>query len=162
MTKSSAKTARRKTRRSHRKTAPKKAKKVSQKVAAESVHMQRKLEAPLEPIRSSGVQDTFRGLAERNVAQTRELYEHSKSTLQAMLESWQRSFGAAGQGVVALNRRIVDVADRNINNSFNFATALAGAKNLAEVLELQASYWRKQFAADTFGELKSSPKRRNQ
>jgi hypothetical protein len=161
MTKSSAKTARRKTRHSQRKTAAKNAKKVSRKVAAESVPTQRKLELPLEPIRSSGVQDAFRGLAERNVAQTRELYDHSKSTLQAMLESWQRSFGAAGQGVVALNRRIVDVADRNINNNFDFATALAGAKHLAEIMELHASYWRKQFAADTSGELRSSPKRRN-
>jgi hypothetical protein len=34
--------------------------------------------------------------------------------------------------------------DSNINNSFDLATALAGAKDLAEVVELQAAYWRKQ------------------
>jgi hypothetical protein len=150
MTKSPAKVAARKTRHSHRRTAPKNAKKVRRKVTAERVHAtQRKFDTALEPFRSTRVQDTFRGLAERNVAQTRELYNHSKSTLHAILESWQKSFGAAGQGAVALNRRIIDIADRNINSNFDFATALAGAKTLAEVAELQAAYWRKQFAAGT-------------
>ena len=86
--------------------------------------------------------DTFRVLAERNVAHTRELYEGSKNTLQAVLESWQKSFGAAGQGVVALNRRFIDLAERNINTGFDLATGLAGARNMAEVMELQSAYWR--------------------
>jgi hypothetical protein len=89
------------------------------------------------------VPDTFRVLAERNVAHTRELYEGSKNTLQAVLESWQKSFGAAGQGAAALNRRFIDLAERNINTGFDLATGLAGARNLAEVMELQAAYWRK-------------------
>ena len=89
------------------------------------------------------VPDTFRVLAERNVAHTRELYEGSKNTLQAVLESWQKSFGAAGQGVVALNRRFIDLAERNINTGFDLATGLARARNLAEIMELQAAYWRK-------------------
>lgn len=145
MTKSSTKVAARKKRQKHRQTASKIVEKVSKKVAAERVRdTQRKTEAPLEQFRSTRVHHTFRGLAERNVAQTRELYERSKSTLQAILESWQKTFGAAGQGAVALNRRIIDIADRNINNSFDLATALAGAKDLAEVVELQAAYWRKQ------------------
>jgi hypothetical protein len=46
---------------------------------------------------------------------------------------------------LALNRKIIDVADRNINSGFDLATSLARAKNLAEVMELQAAYWRKQF-----------------
>ena len=105
------------------------------------------MDAPLEAFRSTTVQDTFRGLAERNLTQTREVYEHSKNTLQAILESWEKTFGAAGQGAVALNRSIIDIADRNINNTFDFAADLAGAKNLTEVLEAQAAYWRKQLSA---------------
>jgi hypothetical protein len=84
------------------------------------------------------------------VAQTRELYERSKSTLQAVLESFQKSFGAAGQGVVALNVKMIDLAERNINTGFDLATNLASARNLAEVMELQATYWRK-----VLGELRS-------
>ena len=99
--------------------------------------------ALLEQFPGTQVPNTFRVLAERNVAQTRELYEGSKNTLQAVLESWQKSFGAAGQGAVALNRRFIDLAERNINTGFDLATNLASARNLAEVMELQASYWRK-------------------
>jgi len=89
------------------------------------------------------VPDTIRVLAERNVGHTRELYEGSKNTLHAVLESWQNSFGAASQGAAALNRRFIDLAERNINTGFDLATGLAGARNLAEVMELQAAYWRK-------------------
>jgi hypothetical protein len=98
-------------------------------------------------LRGAQVPDTLRALAERNVAQTREQYERSKNTLKAVLESWQKSFGAAGEGAVALNRKIVDIAERNINISFELATGLAGARNLTEVMQLQASYWRKLLGA---------------
>ena len=101
--------------------------------------------ALFEQFPGTQVPETFRVLAERNVAHTRELYEGSKNTLQAVLESWQKSFGAAGQGTAALNRRFVDLAERNINTGFDLATRLAGAKTLAEVMGLQAAYWRKLF-----------------
>jgi len=86
----------------------------------------------------------MRALAEKNIAQTRELYERSKDALEAVLASWERSFDAAGQGAVALNRRVIDITQRNIDSGFELAKSLAGAKNLAEAMELQASYWRKQ------------------
>jgi hypothetical protein len=63
--------------------------------------------------------------------------------------SWERSFDAGGQGVAALNRKVIDIAQRNINSGFDLAKSLAGAKNLAEWLELQAAYWRKQLGALT-------------
>ena len=68
------------------------------------------------------------------------------STLVATLE---RTFDAAGQGVVAFNRKIIDIAQRNVNSGFDLANSLAGAKNLAEIVELQAACWRKMFAALT-------------
>jgi hypothetical protein len=89
------------------------------------------------------VPNTFRVLAERNVAQTRELYEGSKNTLQAVLESWQKLFGAAGQDAAALNRRFIDLTERNMNTGFDLAMGFAGARNFAEVMELQAAYWSK-------------------
>ena len=64
--------------------------------------------------------------------------------LEGVMESWERSFDAAGQGAVALNRKIIDIAQRNINSSFDLAKNLAGAKNLAEAVEMQSSYWRNQ------------------
>ena len=114
------------------------------KVAAEMVRdTHRKTTALFEQFPGTQVPDTFRVLAERNVAHTRELYEGSKNTLQAVLESWQKSFGAAGQGAAVLNRRFIDLTERNISTGFDLATDLAGARNFAEVMELQAAYWSK-------------------
>lgn len=95
------------------------------------------------------VSEAMRALAEKNVAQTRELYEHSKHALEAALETLERSFDAMGQGATALNRKVMEIAQCNIDSGFDLAKSLAGAKNLAEVIELQATYWRKQF--DTLG-----------
>ena len=153
MTKSASKVAARKTRTANPKMTSKgtgkagnKHHKPAAKVAAEMVRVtHRKTTVLFEQFPVTQVPDTFRVLAERNVAHTRELYEGSKNTLQAVLESWQKSFGAAGQGAAVLNRRFIDLAERNINTGFDLATGLAGARNLAEVMELQAAYWRKLF-----------------
>jgi hypothetical protein len=149
MTKSASKAAARKMRGANRKTASKSIGKArnhrtSAKLAAEMVRDTRgESVAQFEQFRSAQVPDSLRALAESNVAQTRELYERSKSTVQALFESWQKSFGAAAQGAVGLNRTMVDSAERNIDTAFELATELAGARNFAEVMELQAAYWRK-------------------
>ena len=98
--------------------------------------------------------ESMRALAEKSVAQTRELYVHS---LEAVLEGWERFVVAAGQGTLALNRKAIDITRRNINNGFGLAERLAGAKNLAEAMELQTSYWRKQVGelASQAGEMRT-------
>ena len=99
-----------------------------------------------ELVHDTQLPEAMRALAEKNVAQTRELYERSKDALETVLTSWEKSFDAAGQGVAALNRKVIDITQRNINSGFEFAKSLAGAKNLAEAMELQATYWRKQLS----------------
>ena len=98
--------------------------------------------------------ESMRALAEKSVAQVRELYVHS---LEAVLESWERFVVAAGQGTVALNRKAIDITRRNITNGFSLAESLAGAKNVAEAMELQTTYWRKQVGelASQAGEMRA-------
>jgi phasin len=91
--------------------------------------------------------EAARELAEKSVAQTREAYERSKSALEAALDTMARSFDSLGQGAAALNRKIIDIAHQNVNSGFDLAKSLATAKNLAEVVELRATYWHKQFSA---------------
>jgi len=91
--------------------------------------------------------EAVRVLAEKNIAQTREMYERSKDALETVLESWERTFDAAGQGAVALNRKVIDITQRNINAGFDFAKSLVGAKTLAEAMELHSTYWSKQLNA---------------
>jgi hypothetical protein len=152
MTKSSArKAAAQKARSTYRKTARKvgarKAhsgdRKTASKVATEKARgTYRKTAARFEEFAyDAQMPESMRALAEKSVAQTREFYVHS---VEAVLESWERFVVAAGQGTVALNRKAIDIALRNINTSFGLAERLAGAKNLAEAMELQTTYWRKQ------------------
>jgi hypothetical protein len=114
-------------------------------VATDQMHGARRLIVDqFEEFRDAQVPATLRDLAERNVSQTRALYERSKDAVQAVLVSWNKSFGAANQGVVALNLKVIDIAERNISTGFDLAMNLAGAKNAAEAVEMQSAYWRKQ------------------
>jgi phasin len=95
----------------------------------------------------TSVPKAVRSAAEKTVAQTREVYERSKTTLEAVVETWEKSFGAAGQGAVALNRKFIELAQRNMNSGFELASSLAGAKTLTEIVELNTAYWQKQVGA---------------
>ncbi len=78
-------------------------------------------------------------------SQTREAYDGSKDALEASITTFERSFDAAGWGAAAFNRKIIDIAQQNLNSCFDLANSLAGAKNLAEIVELQTAHWRKRF-----------------
>ena len=87
--------------------------------------------------------DAVRATAEKAVDQSREVYDRSKDALDASVTTLERTFDAAGQGAVAFNRKIIDIAKRNVNFGFDLANSVAGAKNLSEMVELQAAYWQK-------------------
>jgi hypothetical protein len=126
-----AKKAHRTNRRAASKTVAEKARASYRKTAAQFEEFARDAQMP----------ESMRALAEKSVSQTRELYVHS---LEAVLDSWEGFVVAAGQGAVALNRKAIDIARRNIINGFSLAESLAAARNLAEAMELQTAYWRKQ------------------
>jgi phasin len=97
----------------------------------------------------TSIPEGVRAIAEKSVAQTREVYDRSKDALDASVATFERTFDAAGQGAAAFNRRIIDIAQRNVNSGFDLAKSLAGAKNLTEIAEVQAAYWRKMFSTLT-------------
>jgi hypothetical protein len=89
------------------------------------------------------VPEAVRSMNEKTVAQTRELYDRSKDAFDAQVSTLERTFAAAGQGVVAFNRKFVDITQRNINATFDLAKSMPGSKNLAEIRQLQGAYWQK-------------------
>ena len=172
MTKSSAHKATKKTRGTHRKTArkvgagnahsndrkmaPKAVAQKGRKAVAETARTTyRRTAVQFDQLaQTAQMPEQIRALAEKSVAQTRELYVHS---LEAVLESWEGFVVAAGRGAVALNRKAIDLARRNINDGFRLAESLAGAKNVAEAMELHTAYWRKQVGelASQAGEMRT-------
>jgi phasin len=91
------------------------------------------------------VPESVRALAEKTVNQSREAYERGKDALEEAVDAVERSFDAAGQGATAFNRKLIDLAQRNLNSAFDLAKSLAGAKNVAEIVELQSAFIRRQF-----------------
>jgi hypothetical protein len=54
-------------------------------------------------------------------------------------------FDGANESVAAVNRKIIDITQRNLNLGLDLARSLAGARNPFEITELLASFWWKQF-----------------
>jgi hypothetical protein len=97
----------------------------------------------------AAIPEALGAVAEKTVGQTREAYDSSRDALEASIATFERSFDAAGWGAAAFNHKIIDIARRNLNSGGDLATSLAGARNLAEIVKLQAAYWRKQFSVLT-------------
>jgi Phasin protein len=68
---------------------------------------------------------------------------------EAVLSDFERTFEAAAQGALLLHREMIDIAQRNVNASFSLLRRLAGVKDLGEIVDLQAAYWRNQLVAFT-------------
>jgi hypothetical protein len=93
----------------------------------------------------TAIPENVRALAGKFAAQNRETYRYLDA-FDAAVVTFERSFEAAGKSAIVFNRKIVDMARRNVDESFDLATSLTGAKNLADSAKFQAAYWRKQFA----------------
>ena len=92
------------------------------------------------------IPESVRTMAESGVAQTRQATNRSMDALETSVATFEKSFDAAGQGAVAFNRKFIDLARRNLNSSFDLAKSLAGARTLTDMVELQTTFWRGQFA----------------
>jgi hypothetical protein len=62
--------------------------------------------------------ETARELGKISEAPKLEVYEGTKNALAASLNTMARSFDALGQGAAALNRKIIEIAQQNVNSSF--------------------------------------------
>ena len=53
---------------------------------------------------------------------------------------------AANQNAAAVNRKVIEITQRNLNLGFELAKSLArGAGNPSEIVRVLTSFWRKQF-----------------
>ena len=91
------------------------------------------------------VPEAVRTVAEKTVTQSREAYENAKDVMEEAVEVLEKSIDQAGQGAAAINHKVIEMTQTNLNTSFDLAKNIAGAKNVAEILELQNAFVRKQF-----------------
>jgi phasin len=86
----------------------------------------------------------MRAVAEKSVAQAKEAVEGFISAAQRTVSAIEGQAEAARKGAKDVSGKAMVFAERNITSSFDFAQKLVRAKDVQEMLELQASYIQNQ------------------
>ena len=91
----------------------------------------------------------FREFAEKSASQARDAYARLKTAGEEATGLIEETFENARDGALAIGVKAIDTAKVNSDASFALAHDIFGAKTLAEVIELQSAFARKQFEAMT-------------
>jgi phasin len=86
----------------------------------------------------------MRALAEKSVEQAKQAIEGFISEAHRMVSVLEGQAETARKGAKDVGEKAMDFAERNITSSFDFAQKLVRAKDVQEMLELQASYIKAQ------------------
>jgi phasin len=87
----------------------------------------------------------LREAAEASVSQAKEAFARMKSATEAASGIFAETFEAAQSHGVAMTLKAVEIAKANADASFDFLKAYLGAKTIADGIEVQTAYARKQF-----------------
>jgi phasin len=86
----------------------------------------------------------MRVLAEKSVEQAKQAIEGFISAAHRTVSTFEGQAESARKGAKDVSEKAMDFAQKNIASSFEFAQKLVHAKDLQEMLELQASYIKTQ------------------
>ena len=89
----------------------------------------------------------MRAMAEKSVAQAKQAVEGFISAAHRTVSTFEGQAETARKGAKDVSAKAMDFAGKNITSSFDFAQKLVRAKDMQEMLELQASYVRTQMQA---------------
>ncbi|WP_099864079.1 phasin [Pararhizobium haloflavum] len=90
------------------------------------------------------VTDTYREFAEKGVAQSKEAYAKMKTAAEDATKTMETTMETAQAGTVELGLKAIDQMRVNTESTFSHMEALLGVKSVAEMIELQSSFLRKQ------------------
>ncbi len=91
----------------------------------------------------------FREMAEKGVMQAKEAYDNYKSIAEDATDAIEESFASINKGTTDLQTKALGVAKHQINSGFDLVEQMLGVKTLAEAIEIQSEFARKQFDAIT-------------
>ena len=89
----------------------------------------------------------MRAMAEKSVEQAKQAVEGFISAAHRTVSAIEGQAETARKGAKDVSAKAMDFAGKNITSSFDFAQKLVRAKDMQEMLELQASYVRTQMQA---------------
>lgn len=88
--------------------------------------------------------ESYREFAEQGAVQSREAYARMKSAAEEATKTMETTVDSAQAGSLELGLKAVATLRTNAENTFSHMEALLGVKSVAELMELQSSYLRKQ------------------
>jgi phasin len=91
----------------------------------------------------------FREFAEKSVAQAKAGYEKLKAAAEETTDVMEDTFETARAGMVEYNLKAIEAVKANTDAAFSFAKDLVSVKTVAEAVELQTAFARRQFEAFT-------------
>jgi len=93
---------------------------------------------------SSKLAESFRDFAEKGAQQSKEAYAKLKSAGEEAGKTMEATVQTAQAGSVEIGLKAIDALRVNAESSLSHMEALLGVKSVAEFLELQTSFLRKQ------------------
>ena len=88
--------------------------------------------------------DGYREMADKSVNQTKETYAKVKAAAEDATKAMEATLENAQAGTVELSLKAIDAARGNVEHSLSHMEALLGVKSVAQMIELQTGYFRKQ------------------
>jgi len=99
-----------------------------------------------DPMSSFEIPADMRRLAETSVAQAKQAFDGFMSAAQQAVSRVESQTAAAQAGASDMSRKAMTFASQNMAASFAFAQKLAQARDVEEVMRLQADFLRSQMA----------------
>ena len=101
------------------------------------------------PTSAFDVPTAFREAAEKSVSQFRDSYDQMKVAAEDATALVEDTLETAREGALGLSEKALEAARTNSEASFELARDVFAAKTVADLVELQTSYTRKQFESAT-------------
>lgn len=89
--------------------------------------------------------EVFRDAAEKSVKQAKEAYEKFRIVAEDATDMIEDQLETTRSGFLALNSKALDAAKANADATFQFAKDVLSVKTVAEAIELQTAFARKQY-----------------
>ncbi len=88
--------------------------------------------------------ESFRDFAEKSAQQSREAFAKMKSAGEEATKTIETTVHTAQAGAVEIGHQAIDALRTNATNSLSHLDALLSVKSVAELIELQTAFVRKQ------------------
>jgi phasin len=102
-----------------------------------------------DPMSNFEIPADMRRLAETSVAQAKQAFDGFMSAAQQAVSRMETQTAAAQAGATDMSRKAMAFASQNMAASFAFAQQLAQARDVQEVMRLQADFLRSQMQTFT-------------